>query len=91
MNNLKILRDLLKTNKEFAFGFGLTAFVFVIAMLSFVSPYSPIDVYVVARWAVPGGGDLWGGEQRRAEGGARPRALRSSDPPGLFERNDRRE
>ena len=48
MRHLKILRDLLKTNKEFAFGFGLTAFVFIIAMLSFVSPYSPIDVYVVA-------------------------------------------
>jgi hypothetical protein len=39
---------------------------------------------------VPGVGDFWGGEQRRAEGGARS-ALRPSDSPRLFERNDRRE
>jgi peptide/nickel transport system permease protein len=45
---LRILRDLLKTNTEFAVGAGLTAFVFVIAMLSFVSPYPPLDVYFVA-------------------------------------------
>jgi hypothetical protein len=39
---------------------------------------------------VPVWRDLWGGEQRRAEGGAHS-ALRSSDSPRLFERNERNE
>ena len=54
MSALKILRDLLKTNVEFAVGAALTAVVVVIATLSFVSPYSPIDVYVVAPDVPPG-------------------------------------
>jgi peptide/nickel transport system permease protein len=54
VNALRILRDLLRTNIEFAVGAGLTAFVLVIAALSFVSPYSPIDVYVVAPDVPPG-------------------------------------
>jgi peptide/nickel transport system permease protein len=45
---LRVVRDLLKTNREFAFGAALTAIVLIIAALSFVSPYAPLDVYVVA-------------------------------------------
>jgi peptide/nickel transport system permease protein len=45
---LRVVRDLLKTNKEFALGTALTAIVLIIAALSFVSPYAPLDVYVVA-------------------------------------------
>ena len=48
MSALRVVRELLKTNKEFAFGAALTAIVLIIAALSFVSPYAPLDVYVVA-------------------------------------------
>ncbi|HYW90067.1 MAG TPA: ABC transporter permease [Chloroflexota bacterium] len=48
MSALRIVRDLLKTNKEFALGAALTVIVLTIAALSFVSPYAPLDVYVVA-------------------------------------------
>ena len=51
---LRIVRDLLKTNKEFALGAALTAIVLIIAALSFVSPYAPLDVYVVAPDVPPG-------------------------------------
>jgi peptide/nickel transport system permease protein len=54
MKPLHVLRDLLKTNAEFALGAGLTALVFVIAALSFVSPYPALDVYVVAPDVPPG-------------------------------------
>jgi hypothetical protein len=43
-----------------------------------------------SRQAVPGGGDLWGGEERRFEAGARKRAS-STDSPKLFERSERSE
>src|SRR5262249_48854162 len=54
MNALRIFRDLLKTNREFAVGAALTAIVLVIAALSFVAPYAPLDVYVVAPDVPPG-------------------------------------
>lgn len=44
---LKTLRDLLKTNVEFAIGAALTSIVVAIALLSFFSPYPPLDMYVV--------------------------------------------
>jgi peptide/nickel transport system permease protein len=44
----KILRDLLRYNWEFTAGVVLLAGVSIIALLSFVSPYPPLDVYVVA-------------------------------------------
>ena len=50
----RILRDLLKTNREFALGAALTGLVFVIAALSFVSPQPPLDVYVVPPDVPPG-------------------------------------
>ena len=50
----RTLRDLLRTNIEFAIGAILTGIVFVIAALSFVSPYPPLDVYVVPLDLPPG-------------------------------------
>jgi peptide/nickel transport system permease protein len=50
----RTLRDLLRTNVEFAIGASLTGIVFVIAALSFVSPYPPLDVYVVPLDLPPG-------------------------------------
>jgi len=50
----KILRDLLRHNRGFAVGVALLAFVLTIALLSFVSPYSPLDSYVVPPDLPPG-------------------------------------
>jgi peptide/nickel transport system permease protein len=44
---LKIVRDLLRYNNEFAFGSLLTGIVLAMAVLSAFSPASPIDIYVV--------------------------------------------
>ncbi len=44
---LASLRDLLRTNREFALGVVLTGIVLAVAALSFASPYPPLDVYVV--------------------------------------------
>ena len=60
----KTLRDLLKTNAEFALGAALTTFVVVIAMLSFVSPYPPIDMYVVPLDLPPGWPHIFGTTSR---------------------------
>jgi peptide/nickel transport system permease protein len=60
----RILRDLFKTNSEFALGAALTGFVFVIAALSFVSPQPPIDVYVVAPDLPPGWPHVFGTTSR---------------------------
>src|SRR6185295_9822816 len=46
---------------------------------------------IAARWAVPGGGDLWGGEHRSSALGARSARAFTSDSRRLSERNDRRE
>ena len=48
MQVLAILRDLVRYNFEFAAGLVLVGLVVVMALLSFVSPYPPLDVYVVA-------------------------------------------
>jgi peptide/nickel transport system permease protein len=55
---LKILRDLLRYNREFAIGAALLAFVLAIAGASFFSPYPPADIYVAPpdvppSWAYP--------------------------------------
>lgn len=42
----KPLRDLLKTNLEFSIGAALISTILVIALLSFFSPYPPMDMYV---------------------------------------------
>jgi peptide/nickel transport system permease protein len=44
---LVVLRDLLRHNFEFRVGLILVGIVFALALLSFVSPYPEIDVYVV--------------------------------------------
>jgi peptide/nickel transport system permease protein len=43
----RILRDLLRHNREFAIGVVLLALVIVTACLSFFAPHSPLDSYVV--------------------------------------------
>jgi peptide/nickel transport system permease protein len=55
---LTILRDLLRYNREFAAGTVLMAFVLIISCMSFFSPYTPQDIYLVApdvppSWAYP--------------------------------------
>ncbi len=44
---LKILRDLLRYNREFAAGLALLGFVILVAAASFFSPYPAADSYVV--------------------------------------------
>jgi peptide/nickel transport system permease protein len=51
---LRTLRDLLRTNVEFAIGAALTGIVFVISCLSFFSPYPPLDIYVAPIDEPPG-------------------------------------
>jgi len=55
---LTILRDLLRYNREFAAGAVLMTFVLIVSCLSFFSPYSPQDIYLVPfdvppSWAYP--------------------------------------
>jgi peptide/nickel transport system permease protein len=61
---LRTLRDLLKTNREFAVGFALIAIVFAIAALSFVSPYPPMDTYIVPPDLPPGWPHIFGTTSR---------------------------
>jgi peptide/nickel transport system permease protein len=49
-----ILRDLIRRNREFAAGVILLGIVVGVAALSFVSPYSPLDSYVVPPDMPPG-------------------------------------
>jgi peptide/nickel transport system permease protein len=63
---LVILRDLWRTNWEFAAGSALLLLVLVVALLSFFSPYPPLDVYVVAP-DMPPGGDYWLGTTSRGQ------------------------
>src|SRR5690348_6937396 len=51
-----ILRDLLRTSREFAIGATLTAIVAAVAIASLFSPYPPLDVYVVPPDVPPGEG-----------------------------------
>ncbi len=53
MTFLTVIRDLLRYNRQFAIGAFLTAVVVVMAALSAVSPYNPLDTYVVALDAPP--------------------------------------
>jgi len=55
---LTVLRDLLRYNREFAAGAVLMTFVLIVSCLSFFSPYSPQDIYLVPfdlppSWAYP--------------------------------------
>ena len=57
---LRVVRDLLRYNGEFALGALLTTIVVGIAVLSAFSPYNPLDTYVVPpdlppSWAYPMG------------------------------------
>jgi peptide/nickel transport system permease protein len=63
---LAILRDLLRYNMEFRIGVLLVGAVVGMAALSFVSPYSPIDVYVVAP-DVPPSAAHWFGTTSRGQ------------------------
>ena len=60
----KTLRDLLKTNIEFAIGAALTGTVMVVALLSFFSPYPPLDMYVVPLDLPPGWPHIFGTTSR---------------------------
>ncbi|MHB2169045.1 ABC transporter permease [Alsobacter sp. R-9] len=63
---LAILRDLIRYNIEFRIGIVLVGVVLVMAGLSFVSPYSPVDVYVVAP-DVPPSAAHWFGTTSRGQ------------------------
>ena len=47
MSATKVVRDLLLRNRGFAAGAALVGLVLAVAALSFVSPYAPLDSYVV--------------------------------------------
>lgn len=61
---LRTIRDLLRSNWEFACGSALLLLVLVVALLSFVAPYPPLDVFVVAPDLPPGGDFLLGTTSR---------------------------
>lgn len=64
MQFLAILRDLVRYNFEFAAGLVLVGLVVAMALLSFVSPYPPLDVYVVAPDVPPSWDYLFGTTSR---------------------------
>lgn len=64
MQFLAVLRDLVRYNLEFAAGLVLVGLVVVMALLSFVSPYPPLDVYVVAPDVPPSWDYLFGTTSR---------------------------
>ncbi len=63
---LGILRDLLRYNIEFRIGLALVTAVFAMAALSFISPYPPSQVYVVAP-DVPPSAVYWFGTTSRGQ------------------------
>lgn len=63
---LKILRDLLRYNREFALGALLLACVLAMAALSFVSPYPPDAIYLVPP-DVPPSWEYWMGTTSRGQ------------------------
>ena len=63
---LRVIRDLWRTNWEFATGSALLLLVLAVAGLSFFSPYPPLDVYVVAP-DLPPGGEFWFGTTSRGQ------------------------
>jgi len=64
MQFLAVFRDLIRYNLEFAAGLILVGLVVVMALLSFVSPYPPLDVYVVAPDVPPSWDYLFGTSSR---------------------------
>ena len=60
----RTLRDLLRTTVEFAVGAGLTGIVLVIALLSYFSPYPPLDIYVAPLDEPPGWPHVFGTTSR---------------------------
>jgi len=63
---LSVLRDLVRYNLEFRIGLVMTSLVFAMAALSFVSPYEPGLVYVVAPDAPPSAA-YWFGTTSRGQ------------------------
>jgi peptide/nickel transport system permease protein len=61
---LKIVRDLLRYNREFAIGCVLVGFIVVISAMSFFSPYSPYDAFVVFPDMPPGPDHILGTTSR---------------------------
>jgi peptide/nickel transport system permease protein len=61
-----ILRDLLRYRLEFRLGVILTSFILLFAALSFVSPYSPLDQFVVPP-DVPPSWAYWFGTNSRGQ------------------------
>ena len=59
-----ILRDLLRYNLEFRIGLILITIVIIMAALSFISPYPPADVYVVAPDVAPSAANWFGTTSR---------------------------
>ena len=59
-----IFRDLFRYNRGFAAGVVLLSFVLAIALLSFVSPYSPLDSFVVPPDLPPGWPNVLGTTSR---------------------------
>lgn len=60
----RILLDLLRYNIEFRIGILLVGIVLTLAALSFLSPYPPLDVYVVAPDMPPGWPHVFGTTSR---------------------------
>ena len=60
----RIFRDLFRYNRGFAAGVVLLSFVLAIALLSFVSPYSPLDSFVVPPDLPPGWPNVLGTTSR---------------------------
>jgi len=63
---LKILRDLVRYNREFAIGLVLTGLIFAFGALSFFSPYPPNDIFVVPP-DVPPSSYFWFGTSSRGQ------------------------
>jgi peptide/nickel transport system permease protein len=62
----RVIRDLLRTNREFAGGAALLAVILVLVSLSFVSPYDPSSLYVVPP-DMPPSADDWLGTTSRGQ------------------------
>jgi peptide/nickel transport system permease protein len=62
----RVLRDLLRYNREFLIGFTLTLAVFVFAALHFVSPYDDNSIYLLPP-DMPPSADYWLGTTSRGQ------------------------
>lgn len=63
---LAVIRDLVRYNIEFTIGALLVGIITVFALLSFFSPYSPTDIYVVFPDQPPGA-EFWFGTNSRGQ------------------------